>query len=40
MQNSMRMLLRASTLALTLVGGIGLAVGQNARLAVPVGRKN
>jgi hypothetical protein len=30
MQNSMRMLLRASTLALTLVGGIGLAVGQNA----------
>jgi hypothetical protein len=30
MQNSMRMLLRARTLALTLVGGIGLAVGQNA----------
>src|SRR5258708_12605408 len=29
MQNSMRMLLRAGTLALTLVGGIGLAVGQN-----------
>jgi hypothetical protein len=34
MQNSMRMLLRASTLALTLVGGIGLAVGQNAPSAV------
>jgi hypothetical protein len=30
MQDSMRMLLRAGTLALTLVGGVGLAVGQNA----------